>query len=92
MLFGGWSHPTPYPLHQVRLVFGIGHNFQDRSSVHLNDRRSINNQVVYAQFSFGSLGLFKGSLLHFCKGVKLTLFQYPLNTLVLLVTVLLDIN
>ena len=28
----------------LSLVFGIGHNSQDQSSVHLNDRLSINNQ------------------------------------------------
>ena len=49
-------------------------------------------KVVYAQFSFGSLGLFNGSWLHFCKEANLTLFKYPLNPLVLLVTALLDIN
>ena len=49
-------------------------------------------EVVYAQFSFGSLGLFKGSWLHFCKGANLTPFKYPLNPLVLLVTLLLNFN
>ena len=43
-------------------------------------------KVVYAQFSFGSLGLFKGSWLHFCKGANLTVVKYSLNPLVLLVT------
>ena len=72
------------------LVFGIGHNYQDRSSVHMDDRLII--EVVYAQFSFGILGLFKGSWLHFSKGAKLTLFKYPSNPLILLVTVRLDID
>ena len=49
-------------------------------------------EVVYAQFSFRSLGLFNGSWFHYCKGANLTLFKYPLNPLVLLVTALLDIN
>ena len=49
-------------------------------------------EVVYAQFSFGSLVLFKGAWLHFSKGANVTLFKYPLNPLVLLVIVLLDIN
>ena len=28
----------PLKVNEIMIMFGIGHNFQDRSSVHLNDR------------------------------------------------------
>ena len=39
---------SPYPKTLLSVVFGIGHNFQDQSSVHLNDRMRSFPLVVLA--------------------------------------------